>query len=123
MASTSSSTGPSTGQPPGRALGLDQIEGVFGFSFTPAERQLLTMRKDLLGVRDGQRRYVLQMALQPCECPRCGYLVCQRSAATAPYSTDTSTPDDAYACPYCQAALTWHLGLVGGAQWFTMTRP
>jgi hypothetical protein len=116
---TPQSTTPSTGPP--RAT-LEQIEHVFGFAFTAAERQLLTTPKDLLGVRDGQRRYVLAMALQTCECPACGYLLCQRSAATGAYDLEKAVPDDAYACPHCHAGLTWHLGLIGGEQWFTLTR-
>jgi hypothetical protein len=117
--STGQSTTSSTGPPPGS---LEQIERVFGFTFSDAERRLLAIPDSLLGHLDGQRRYVLAMALQTCECPACGYLLCQRSAATGGFDLETSTPDDAYACPHCKAGLTWHLALIAGGQWFTVTR-
>lgn len=100
---------------------LDQIEALFAIELDSTERELLTTPTDLLGIHERQRRYVLMMALTTCQCPACGYLLCQRSAADAPFDPAASTPDDAYACPHCHAGLTWHLGVIGGAQWFTLT--
>jgi hypothetical protein len=102
----------------------DQLEALFGFTFTAPERHLLTAVRDTLDPYERQHRYLLMMALQGCECPVCGYLLCQRSAG-GPVITVPATvrPDDDYRCPSCQTGLTWHLGLIGGSQWFTVTDP
>lgn len=102
---------------------LDQIEALFGITFTDHERMLLTTSKALLSTREQQASYILAMGLQTCQCPACPYLLCQRSASIEPFDPASSTPDDAYACPNCKAALTWHLGMIGGGQWFTLTYP
>ena len=102
---------------------LDQIEALFGITFTDHERMLLTTSKALLSTREQQASYILAMGLQTCQCPACPYLLCQRSASIEPFDPASSAPDDAYACPNCKAALTWHLGMIGGGQWFTLTYP
>jgi hypothetical protein len=101
---------------------LDQIEGVFGITFTDNERMLLTTTDALLSPHERQARYVLAMALTACPCPVCQYLLCQRSASTQPFAPTASTPDDWYACPNCGTGLTWHLGITG-QQWFAVTDP
>jgi hypothetical protein len=100
---------------------ISQAEQLYAITLSDGEWTLLQTPDPLLGHRDSQRLYILAMALQPSRCPACGYILCQRSACTQAWNPDTSTPDDAYACPNCKAGLTWHLGMIGGAQWFSLT--
>ena len=100
---------------------INQAEQLFGITLSDGEWTLLKNPDALLTNLEQQARFILAMALQPSRCPSCGYILCQRSACTQPWDPGTSTPDDAYACPNCKNGLTWHLGLIGGAQWFSLT--
>jgi hypothetical protein len=101
---------------------FDTLQELYGITFTDRERMLLTTGNDLLTVLDQQSKYVLARAVEPIPCPGCGVLTCRRAACTLPWDDTTAIPDDAYACrfPSCGAKLIWHLGLIGGDQWFTL---
>jgi hypothetical protein len=100
---------------------LTDTEQLFGITLTEVERMWLTTNPELLAPYEQQHRYLLIMALQPCTCPGCTYVLCQRSAAVEPFDPSTSTPDDGYACPNCKARLTWRLGVIDAAQWFVLS--
>ena len=98
----------------------DMLNELFGIRLTDKERTLLTHKDDMLDPYDVQRKYILRMALQTIVCPACGTPICQRSAGGPKPEDDTPVPDDSYVCPKCEAKLTWHLGMIGGEQWFTL---
>lgn len=110
-----------TGQQEAAETTLDQIEKIYGITLTERQRMLLTTQKALLDPLDQQRQFVLRMALAPCRCPACKAVICQVSASTGDWDTemDRHTSDDAYACPSCQALLTWYLTFQG-QQGFTL---
>jgi hypothetical protein len=107
---------------PRTSQAIEHAEQLYGFRFTEPERLWLTTSTELLSPYERQWRFILQAGLTTCQCPACGYLLCQRSAAGGPLTTTPATVrhDDDYHCPNCHAGLTWHLGLFGGAQWFTL---
>jgi hypothetical protein len=106
--------------PPLDRQAIGQIESAFALTFTPYEVHIL--RDTNLDPYEAQHRTLLHVALNPCQCPACGRIICQRSAAGMTLITTPATvrPDDGYACPACQTPLTWHLAITGG-QHFTVT--
>jgi hypothetical protein len=98
---------------------LSDLEQLYGIKFSPAEWVLLTNPPHMLDPIERQQRYLLQMHLLPLSCPACSGWVCVRSARLGDGREQTS--DDDYQCNLCQAKLTWHLGLVGPEQWFTLS--
>lgn len=109
---------PTTAQPQRKMLTPDQLQELYGITFSDGERILLTRSNDLLNMREEQWAYLLKMALTPLRCPACQGVICQRSA-DRDWNPQIHMPDDAYVCPLCQAQLTWYLEITGG-QGFTL---
>lgn len=107
--------------PPPTVAAMTALADSYGITFNADLMRLLTTDRADLDIRDRRRRYTLGLALEPVPCPHCHTLTCRLAASTLPFSFTEDIPDDEYVCPSCGTKLTWHVELIGGAQWFTIT--
>jgi uncharacterized protein with PIN domain len=80
----------------------------------------------VLSERDRQDVYVLELSLEPKECPGCGKAVSRVQAANEDFLDLGSTyPDDGYTCPHCESGLRYVLPFVsmGGYHWLLNVYP